>query len=737
MNLKQILAAVLIIPSLTANSWAKALTQTAGWPLGPPMPYLKGGVNALASGGGLVFWAVGDTVTVIDRDLFSKVGTFRVSTGSEIQDMLYDSGTFTLYIAAGFGNSGQNSGGLQIFSLSDPANPVLVSALYRSDSYPGSSASTEPVHEIDARGLGFYENTLFLADNNYGLRVIDVRDSGNPVEIPRAEPDENFGTGYEQPNVNGSYEITGGYVGISVHPYHGKTYAFVRDYYHGVDLFDVTDPARIGDPVVKNTLSPILTGSVSLLSDIFVTESGGRLSAFVDGGNSGGTEFIVSRLDVSVEDGIAITNYGYGTLPGDARGLWVDGSYAYVADGSSGLRIVDISSVPSNDSEVVEYPVVGSFTENADFSYSVLLDGATLYLACCGTGLIRLDVSDPASPAFTDSIDPPLFADDVCVSGDYTYMLDRTHGFRIFNTSIPGYPVLEGFLALSSKATDLCVSGTYAFLSDSAGTVKVIDVSDPVHPVFTGASIPAESPAALFASGNRLYIADTVTGLSIADITDPLAPFIMGIVATYGTVLSVTASDGRAYVSEGASGVEIFDVSNPAAPISIARIPMNDARCSAATSNGSSCYLIVADGTSGLAIQNVTDLSSPLPDPVFFNRLDDPDKPASFTAATVAISGSYAFVGLGEDGILALDITHPEQPSITGHCSSPSYSSDIALKALYDETTEARTVYATVSGGSSGIGIFYVNDNSSGEDSPLVPDLDTGCFIASSFGKHD
>jgi len=52
------------------------------------------------------------------------------------------------------------------------------------------------------------------------------------------------------------------------------------------------------------------------------------------------------------------TKVGYIALPDLAYGVHVSGSYAYVADGSSGLRVIDVSS-PSNPREAGFYDTVG------------------------------------------------------------------------------------------------------------------------------------------------------------------------------------------------------------------------------------------------------------------------------------------------------------------------------------------------------------------------------------------
>ena len=139
-------------------------------------------------------------------------------------------------------------------------------------------------------------------------------------------------------------------------------------------MFDVTDPKVINDPVLKDTRTYFWYGSLSLLSDIFVNETGGRLTAFVTGGNSTGSAYAVSRLDVSFDEDSPITNFGRCITTGEARSVCAKDDYAYIADGVSGLAIVDIAAVPETNTEsVLTYKIVGSYTSGVDLSYNVFL----------------------------------------------------------------------------------------------------------------------------------------------------------------------------------------------------------------------------------------------------------------------------------------------------------------------------------------------------------------------------
>lgn len=708
-----------------------SMVKAAEWPFFYPTLFLKGGVNAVTSGETLLFWAVGDTVAVIDKSTFTEVGTLRVSTSTAIQDMVYDDDSDTLYIAAGY-DTREGSGGLQFADISDPSHPAVTVVFDQAEDNPGSTIVDDTdaldVPKIDARGVGIYNGALFLADDNFGLRVLDVdTDPANPVEIPLATQTVERISGYKQPNINGSYDATGGYVNLSVYPFDEKIYAFVLDFYHGIKVFDVTDPTVIDDPVLKDTRTSIWFGSVSLLSDLFVTETGGRLTAYVTGTNTYSSESAISRMDVTFDVDLPLVNLGrYVSEDDESRSVCASGDYAYVACGGAGLKIVDISGVPA-EGDVLSYPLSGTYTDQVDFTYAVHTDGGFLYLATAESGLVRLDMSNPAAPASPATLASQVTADDVCVSGDYTYALDRQRGLRIFDTTEPSYPLLLSFLELTGPSTDLYISGNHAYIASGTGFLRVVDVSDKVNPVLTASTVALTDPSKLCVSGTILYAAGGAGGVHRVDISSPLALSSLSSIRTAGDAISVFVEGNRVYVAEGGAGVEIFDLSDLSGPALL--ISAADARDVTVLTQGTSVYALVADGDEGLDIYDITGFTAPLPAPVTVNTMDT-ENPTAFSAVSVVALENTVFVGLGDDGILVLDLSDPGNPDEIVHNDSADYAGDIVPYLI------GGTTYLTVAERGAGMQIFYLYDSQYDEDTEdLVPSIDSGCFIGGVSGN--
>jgi hypothetical protein len=100
--------------------------------------------------------------------------------------------------------------------------------------------------------------------------------------------------------------------------------------------------------------------------------------------------------------------------PGDAYDVAVSGSYAYVADGSSGLEIIDVSN-PSSPSFAGHWKTPSS-------ANGVAVSGSYAYVADYIGSLEIIDVSNPKNPSPVGSCNTLGYAVDVAVSGNYAYV---------------------------------------------------------------------------------------------------------------------------------------------------------------------------------------------------------------------------------------------------------------------------------------------------------------------------
>jgi hypothetical protein len=251
-------------------------------------------------------------------------------------------------------------------------------------------------------------------------------------------------------------------------------------------------------------------------------------------------------------------------LPEPAGDIAVSNGYVYVADGYSGLRVIDVRD-PSHPLEVGRHIF-------EPFMADVTVFGRTAYLAGENSGensLHLVDVTDPFTPEEIGRLigDDGFGWGEVAVAGSYAYWGGRS--LHVIDVSSPTSPIEVGCCQSSTFSSEYvslmgryaCVSGDlgwaiidvgnpeapepvyedndWRFLTSSAvsnqllfltllewppwGALLVYDVSQPTNPVLIGSTdLPTEEwqpPYDVAISGRFLYVAAADYGVLVFDIT--------------------------------------------------------------------------------------------------------------------------------------------------------------------------------------------------------------------------
>jgi hypothetical protein len=234
----------------------------------------------------------------------------------------------------------------------------------------------------------------------------------------------------------------------------------------------------------------------------------------------------------------------------------ISGTHAFVAD-DAGLEIVDIAD-PRHPS------VTGVYTTWVN-AMDVALAGQYAYLPDNGTDLHILDVSDPQSPQYAGGFTSQGL-EAVVVSGTYAYLSGVIWGLQVLDVSDPADVQQE--YNLSEAYSDLAISGRYLYaLQDFPTRLVILDASQPPTVSVTSVYTLPTFGRAVAVSGSTAYVADGTAGLRILDVSNPVLPTEIGAFSLPGwSANDVVVSGTYAYVAAGTEGVWMLDVSNPAAP---------------------------------------------------------------------------------------------------------------------------------------------------------------------------
>jgi hypothetical protein len=319
----------------------------------------------------------------------------------------------------GYGFVANDYEGLTIININNPINPVVDSQYYGAD---------------DSRDVFVQGNYAYVANQRKGLKIIDVVDPSMPYEVGE------YDTTGIQPNLESSWvRDTLAYVPTTIPTAPGA-----------LKILNVQNPSN-------STLISICPLGVGNANDIYLKDSFAYMV--------GGRVFQAAKIqNPTLPESLPRYPLPDGTT---SWALFVRDTFAYIADGDSGLRILNISN-PAVPFEV------GHFI-TSDAVYSVFVKDTLSYLAALGAGLRIVNVADPANPQ------------------------------EISFYMAPGW------------TRDVWVLDTIAYVAAS-GCVEVLDVTNPVVPTQIAYynDLP-QSPRRIFYNHPYLFYASFESGMGILE----------------------------------------------------------------------------------------------------------------------------------------------------------------------------------------------------------------------------
>ena len=319
-------------------------------------------------------------------------------------------------------------------------------------------------------------------------------------------------------------------------------------------------------------------GTNYLSSDLTICNFG-AVDGQVFAGNSGTCTITVTNNGFTAKTTGIIKTFSpaplsFVPIPGFANNVKVNGNFAYVAAGSAGLQVVDVTDRTA--------PHIVASLATPGNANDLRVAGNKVYLAAGSAGLLIIDVSSPLSPTLLGTLATPDTAWDVAIAGNLAFVAAGASGLQIADISNPTVPALIG----STVATPSCglgvakgvaISGNFALVAAGGGGLQVVDVSNPSNPQIAGCmGMPSGDARKVQAKGTIAYVAPFPDSLQVVDFSVPSRPIIAGTTSlTLGGRLqdvAVIQALGQT-LAFGAdvffvNGVPITDVTVPTNPVS-------------------------------------------------------------------------------------------------------------------------------------------------------------------------
>lgn len=238
------------------------------------------------------------------------------------------------------------------------------------------------------------------------------------------------------------------------------------------------------------------------------------------------------------------------SLPGNSTAMCQQGSYLYIADRGDTMRVVSIST-PTNPTQV------GKVALSVDQPRGLYVTGSRAYVACRGTGVEIVDISTPSSPLVIGSFDTPGQAYDIVVEDTFAYIADGTLGLRIWSIADPSNPYEIGYDNTNGITQGIDKSGDYVYLAEGGAGIKVFDVNDPANPQQLG-TLDTPGTAQSVLKTDSLYVCDGSGGLLVIDVSTPGSPTQVGYLENFGNATNVAHVGELLYLADVGDGIYII-----------------------------------------------------------------------------------------------------------------------------------------------------------------------------------
>jgi len=498
--------------------------------------------------------------------------------------------------------------GLQIIDVSDPTNPLLL----------GSWMTPQEANDVE-----IVETTAYIACGQVftdgSLQIIDVSDPAVPFHL-------------------GSWETTDSVIDVDVI----ENTAYVSLKTAGFSIIDVS-----------NSASPTLIGSTEVIGG----QTFRRLAI------SGTTVYLGDRDYLRIydtSDPATPTQISQIDLIFSyCNDVSVVGTKAYVL--ISGALLVYNIATPSSPH------LLGSYGLPNAQKVSVI--DTTAFIASGSAGMQVVDVSNPKTPRPFVSIDTLSAAQDVVIENSIAYVSEWSTGLQVFDVSLPGLPALLSTELIEQGTSGVAVQDATVYTT-SRNKVYIFDATDPTKLSLLN-TIDLPGATGVTVVGTTLYVACGESGFHIIDVSDPSTPVILASRQTVRGAHSITVHDSIAYIVLWSQFVQMVDVSNPTAPLFLGRLVSAIHPVDVAIIGTTACMIDTGGGAhaeKGLHIYDVSDPRHPV-------RLE-----YLRTGGSLSITAVGTTAVLSQDYRLVFyDVSNPSKPIWKGSYLTPGVSNDVYI----------------------------------------------------------
>jgi len=460
-------------------------------------------------------------------------------------------------------------------------------------------------------------NYAYVAAGEAGVRVINISDLSSPVSMLFDDGVDDYAT---------SLDIRNDYLYVAYRTRGLKEYSIAETPDRPIPTdVEVGIPGEANDVVVQGNY------------------------AYVAGGSAG---FHVVDLSIFTDPPV----YSVET-PGTAHGVFVAGEYAYVADGDRGFQIISIRN-PSDPQviqsintpgDAVSIFVTRQTNSNGEIrTYAFVADGSS--------GLYITDITDINNPVEVTTFETRNFVNDVIVRNQTAFLAEREEGLLVLDISTINDPKQIGRQDTPGLASGIFLrNDDYVFVADWDRGLRIIDVLDPTAPGEVGFLDVPKVIEVMIARKPYGFMVDGRNGMWVLDLADPRSPVPISFYQTPGQAKNLTVLGSFAYIADGTSGLQVVDISNPQKPTFAGEFKeIQDARAVAVQSDFA---YVISEGQK-LYILNMTNLNQITQESVYQTNGNPVD---------IDVSRNFVYLAVGDQGMEIIYVGVKQDPITVPH----------------------------------------------------------------------
>ena len=357
-----------------------------------------------------------------------------------------------------------------------------------------------------------------------------------------------------------------------------------------------------------------------------------------------GFAFATSKWGLEVFSlGADLTKISEIETPGAAGSIAADGENVFIADGKSGIHLIDVSNP--------QLPrILKTIKGFQDASYIYIANG-NIYTLDTIRGLLvyRLqDIYNLENPHPKRTFIPTGIPLSVSTKGEDVYLSDNAVGVYILTPDPLGGFNVKGTYPLA--VLDFEISDDNLQLISN--NLHIINLDIPAEPKpITILNTPGLA-SSIHRMQDFLYLTDIHAGLHIVNIQNPFKPELVTSHPTNGSANSLAlwkteTAEEYAYIADGLGGIQTFDITNPYSPKWLTHYNAGGITYDLDITNNES-RIAIANGKAGLKVMELLD-------PYTGSVIQDVPSREELGTVCVTITEDLAFIGL-EDGMEVIDV---------------------------------------------------------------------------------